>query len=88
VFLVRYYLGFDIPADGILHSHRSENLKSYMEVFRCFLQNMANSYSTRFRAHDQTCTSPQSTVHIADSGAALYFIARLHVYGVSSTESM
>jgi hypothetical protein len=26
---VRYELGFYIPEDGILHSHRRENLKSY-----------------------------------------------------------
>jgi hypothetical protein len=27
---MRYELGFYIPEDGILHSHRRENLKSYM----------------------------------------------------------
>jgi hypothetical protein len=27
---VRYELGFYIPEDGILHSHRLENLKPYM----------------------------------------------------------
>jgi hypothetical protein len=27
--LVRYELGFYMPEDGILHSHRSENLKPY-----------------------------------------------------------
>jgi hypothetical protein len=26
---VKYELGFYIPEDGILHSHRRENLKSY-----------------------------------------------------------
>jgi hypothetical protein len=30
VSLVKYKLGFYIPEDDILHSHRSENLKSYM----------------------------------------------------------
>jgi hypothetical protein len=29
VFPVRYELGFYTPEDGILHSHRGENLKSY-----------------------------------------------------------
>jgi hypothetical protein len=29
VFPVRYKLGVYIPEDGILHSHRRENLKSY-----------------------------------------------------------
>jgi hypothetical protein len=29
VFPVRYELGFYIPEDGILHSHRRENFKYY-----------------------------------------------------------
>jgi hypothetical protein len=29
MFPVRYELGFYIQEDGILHSHRHENLKSY-----------------------------------------------------------
>jgi hypothetical protein len=29
---VRYELGFYIPEDGILHSHRRENLKPYITV--------------------------------------------------------
>jgi hypothetical protein len=29
---VRYELGIYIPEDGILHSHRSENLKSYIAL--------------------------------------------------------
>jgi hypothetical protein len=29
---VKYELGFYIPEDDILHSHRRENLKSYMLV--------------------------------------------------------
>jgi hypothetical protein len=30
---VRYELGFYIPEDGFLHSHRRENLKSYIRYF-------------------------------------------------------
>jgi hypothetical protein len=30
VFPARYDLGFYIPKDGILHSHRRENFKSYL----------------------------------------------------------
>jgi hypothetical protein len=30
VLLVRYELGIYVPEDGILHSHRRENLKSYI----------------------------------------------------------
>jgi hypothetical protein len=29
---VRYELGFYIPEDGILHSHRRENLKYYIAL--------------------------------------------------------
>jgi hypothetical protein len=29
---VKYELGFYIPADGSLHSHRRENLKSYIRI--------------------------------------------------------
>jgi hypothetical protein len=29
MFSVKYKLGFYIPEDDILHSHRSENLRSY-----------------------------------------------------------
>jgi hypothetical protein len=32
VFPARYELGFYIPEDGILHSHRRENLKSYIAL--------------------------------------------------------
>jgi hypothetical protein len=36
---VKYELGFYIPQDDILHSHRRENLKPYMDIslFLCFL---------------------------------------------------
>jgi hypothetical protein len=34
---VRYELGFYIPEDDRLHSHRSENLKSYIALTGCAL---------------------------------------------------
>jgi hypothetical protein len=34
---VSYELGFYIPEEGILHSHRRENLKSYILVLTKFL---------------------------------------------------
>jgi hypothetical protein len=42
---VKYELGFYIPEDGILHSHRRENLKSYIlqcyrRIFFLFLRNL------------------------------------------------
>jgi hypothetical protein len=33
---VKYELGFYIPEDGILHSHRRENLRSYIFCFNSF----------------------------------------------------
>jgi hypothetical protein len=35
---VKYEQGFYIPEDGILHSHRRENLESYMIRHRSFRQ--------------------------------------------------
>jgi hypothetical protein len=35
---VRYELGFHIPEDDILHSHRRENLKSYIALTDWTLQ--------------------------------------------------
>jgi hypothetical protein len=32
MFPVRYELGFNIPEDSIFHSHRHENLKSYVAL--------------------------------------------------------
>jgi hypothetical protein len=34
---VKYELGFYIPEDGILHSHCSENLNSYMNFMNIFM---------------------------------------------------
>jgi hypothetical protein len=34
---VRYELDFYIPEDGILHSHRRENLKPYILIFMFLL---------------------------------------------------
>jgi hypothetical protein len=39
---VRYDLGFYIPEDGILHSHRRENLKSYVTLTGWALQRRNN----------------------------------------------
>jgi hypothetical protein len=39
---VKYDLGFYIPEDAILHSHRSENLKSYTALTGWTLQQRRN----------------------------------------------
>jgi hypothetical protein len=36
---VRYELGFYIPEDAILHSHRRENLRTYMFQETCIFHN-------------------------------------------------
>jgi hypothetical protein len=40
---VKYELGFYIPEDDILHSHRRENLKSYMVMSSTGLGHEAES---------------------------------------------
>jgi hypothetical protein len=68
MFLARYELGFYIPEDGILHSHRRENLKSYMEtrIFRhergaaeaspCLQSPLRTNWSVWARCHSSaTC---------------------------------
>jgi hypothetical protein len=45
MFPVRYELGFYTPEDGILHSHRLENLKSYI-VFLIYLLDLGGTGST------------------------------------------
>jgi hypothetical protein len=49
---VKYELGFYIPEDDILHSHRRENLKSYIALTGCTLQQYRNlspvKYELRF----------------------------------------
>jgi hypothetical protein len=42
VFPVRYELGSYIQDEGILHSHRSENLKSYIALTDWALQGRCN----------------------------------------------
>jgi hypothetical protein len=45
---VKYELGFYIPEDNILHSHRRENLKSYTELTDWALQRRSNVSSVRY----------------------------------------
>jgi hypothetical protein len=46
---VRYELGFYIPEDGILHSHRSENLRSYIALTGWALYPIFNLISCEVR---------------------------------------
>jgi hypothetical protein len=45
---VRYELDFYIPEDGILHSHRYENLKSYIALTAWALQRRRNVSPVRY----------------------------------------
>jgi hypothetical protein len=47
---VRYGKGFYIPEDGILHSHRHANLKSYICV-RCFKSFLVIALGYRSEEH-------------------------------------
>jgi hypothetical protein len=42
---VKYELGFYIAEDDILHSHRRENLKSYIELTESGLVSMVASHA-------------------------------------------
>jgi hypothetical protein len=55
---VRYELGFYIPEDAILHSHRRENLKSYNTTSRL------RSRSNNFRLHTHW-TAPHDNIRVA-----------------------
>jgi hypothetical protein len=48
VFPVRYELGFYIPGDGILHSHRRENLRFYTELTGWALWRRSNVFPVRY----------------------------------------
>jgi hypothetical protein len=45
---MRYKLGFYIPEDGILHSHRRENLKSYIVITGWALERRRNVFPLRY----------------------------------------
>jgi hypothetical protein len=61
---VKYVLGFYIPEDDILHSHRRENLKSYMfkiksygtSVYHCCLMDSELRITRdKFKNEAQAC---------------------------------
>jgi hypothetical protein len=45
---VRHELGFYIPADGILHSHRRENLNYYLALTGWALWRRSNVFPVRY----------------------------------------
>jgi hypothetical protein len=45
---VKYELGFYIPEDDIRHSHRRENLKSYIEFTGWSLERRRNVFPVRY----------------------------------------
>jgi hypothetical protein len=48
VFPVKYELGFYIPEDDILHSHRRENLKSYIALTGWTLYRRGNVFPVKY----------------------------------------
>jgi hypothetical protein len=55
VFPVRYELGFYIAEDGILHSYRRENVKSYRHS--CGHQLMHDTHAVDTKAHNDGAPS-------------------------------
>jgi hypothetical protein len=55
---VRYELGFYIPEDDMLHSHSSENLKSYKDISVC--------NGKEYRHVMNLCTSPYGLRHMEE----------------------
>jgi hypothetical protein len=45
---VKYELGFYIPEDDILHSHRRESLKSYIALIDCGLWQRCNMSPVKY----------------------------------------
>jgi hypothetical protein len=48
VFPVRYDLGFYIPGDGIMHSHRRGNVESYLAFTGWALYRRRNVFPVRY----------------------------------------
>jgi hypothetical protein len=71
VFLVRYELCFYTPEDDVLHSHRSENLKSYMNfplklssfISYLFIIRTFDTASTGFRTSNEIVFNCLFTLH-------------------------
>jgi hypothetical protein len=61
---VRYELGFYIPEDDILHSHRSENLKSYK---KCISQSLGSINQRVTEANDFSAFCPCAVCSDVDS---------------------
>jgi hypothetical protein len=58
---VKYELGFYIPEDDILHSHRRDDLKYYIALSELTLQWKANVSSVRY---EQDFYIPETTFFI------------------------
>jgi hypothetical protein len=64
---VKYELGFYIPEDDILHSHRRENLKSYMAEHHCVRQSVSVTWrrEDRYTGTDVSEERPSPTINTA-----------------------
>jgi hypothetical protein len=67
---VRYEHGFYIPEDGIVHSNRLENLKSYIALTGCALQRRRNVSPVRY---EQGFYIPEDDILDSDSRENLQF---------------
>jgi hypothetical protein len=65
---VKYEQGFYIPEDGILHSHRRENLKSYMfvtayGVFQPFFGIVMNNSTNAIKYYGRAALQDSSNLY-------------------------
>jgi hypothetical protein len=61
---VRYELGFYTPEDGIPHSHRHEDLKTYITLTGCSLEQRRNVCPVRYELGLNIFTVKTQILHI------------------------
>jgi hypothetical protein len=87
---VKYELGFYITKDDILHSHRRENLKSYIELTGWSLQRRRNvppvMYESGFYTPEDGILHSHCRENLKSTGYKV-FVKRLRSTGFNSSPS-
>jgi hypothetical protein len=74
---VRYELGFYIPEDVVLHSHRRKNLKSY--IFRARVLNVAHGSCSAWRHMPLPVLKYPGRECVPNSALAVGLLTRHHI---------
>jgi hypothetical protein len=84
---VRYELGFCIPADGILHGHCREELKSYIEIEEF---GESDTAETLPGLNSGKCGGARLLVclHVANEGRAAVSVRSFHNIGMMRINSV